>query len=448
MQAVVHIDAAIAGLQAMRSQLLAGVGQVAVADAMAERLDPGLGVRDAACEVALMVRRHDRTVEADISRAMDETEHWPATLRAWGDLRIHRGHVAVIAEVGAVLQDAEARAAFEEALLPHAEQLAPGRLRALAQRELEQHLGKPLQQRHRSARQRRGVWVRELDDGMSQLTAIVPTVLASGVHDRLTQMAKAAARAAAAAHRDAADLPIDADFPIDAEADRSSRPTFDQLRADLFCDLLLTGDPTDDALAGIQAKVSVVIPPEVLLEEACADDGVVLRTGEIAIARLATGAPVDPETARLLAARAATWIRLFTDPVKGQVLAVDTYTPSDALKRMLRARDQHCRWPGCGQPAVRCDVDHTKPWAARGKTEHGNLAHFCRRHHTLKGAQLSGGRRWKVHQPSPGVLVFTSPTGKTSVDEPPQVGPVFREPASETWGLPTGVAAPRGDQPF
>jgi hypothetical protein len=449
MRAVVEIDAAIASLQAMRTQLLSGIGHVAVDDAIEERLDPAVGLRDAACELGLRQRRSDRTVETELNAAMADTGRWPATVAAWGRAQIHRGHVGVIVEVGARIQDPAARAAFEAALLPHAEQTTPGRLRAIARRELEQHLAEPLVERHRSAREQRGVWVSDLDDGMSMLRALLPTALAHGIHDRLTQMAKASVRAhagppdRAADAADAAANGADAagEAPVGADGGRDPR-TFDQLRADHLADLLLTADPTDTGLHGIRAEVSVLIPAPVLTGH----DGEPVRGVEAAVARLANGAPIDPETTRILAERASSWARLFTDPLTGQVLAVDSYTPSSQLKRLLRARDQHCRWPGCGQRARRCDIDHTKPWAEGGKTCHDNLAHFCRRHHTVKGAQLSRARRWKVRQTSPGVLEFTSPAGEVYTDEPPQTGPVFREPRDAYWGDP-GVAT-AAQRPF
>lgn len=426
MRAVAGIDEAIASLQAMRVQLLAGIGGVAIDDAVAEGLDPGVGLRDAAAELALMERRSDRTLEAELNRAMVEREHWPATLRAWGDARIHRGHVAVIAEVGAPLQDPAARAAFEAALLPHAERVNPGRLRALARREVERHLEHPPAARHAEARSRRSVTVRDLDDGMSLLQALVPAVLAHGIHDRLTQMAKAA-----------------------PEDDGRS---FDQRRADALCDLLLTGEPTDVGLRGIRAEVSVIIPAQVLSGAVAGGaDGdaadTTPRPGQVAIARLASGTTIDPETALLLAVRATSWTRLLTDPLTGHVTAVDTYVPGAQLRKLLRARDQHCRWPGCNARASRCDLDHTIPWAAGGKTEEGNLAHLCRRHHTVKGAQLSRARRWKVRQLSPGVLEFVSPMGETYIDQPPPIGPVFREPDGY-WGVRRAADANVPSAPF
>ena len=42
------------------------------------------------------------------------------------------------------------------------------------------------------------------------------------------------------------------------------------------------------------------------------------------------------------------------------------YTPSAALADFVRCRDLTCRAPGCDEPAVHCDIDHTLPYADRG----------------------------------------------------------------------------------
>jgi hypothetical protein len=94
--------------------------------------------------------------------------------------------------------------------------------------------------------------------------------------------------------------------------------------------------------------------------------------------------------------------------------AVDRYRPSEELKRTLRARDQHCRFPGCRMPARRCDIDHTHDAARGGATALCNLACFCKRHHTLKHAT-----DWTVRQLGDGTLEWTSPTGRTYRDDPP-----------------------------
>ena len=67
-------------------------------------------------------------------------------------------------------------------------------------------------------------------------------------------------------------------------------------------------------------------------------------------------------------------------------------------------------------PAHRCDLDHSHDAALGGATCESNLAHVCRRHHTLKHATA-----WKVRQLAGGVLEWTSPTSRRYVDTPEPV---------------------------
>ncbi len=114
--------------------------------------------------------------------------------------------------------------------------------------------------------------------------------------------------------------------------------------------------------------------------------------------------------------------------------------------RLLRERDQRCRWPGCTGRAEHADLDHTIPWADGGTTTIDNLAHLCRRHHTLKGAVLAGGRRWAVRQLGHGVLEWTSPEGRVYVDQPEPAGPRFTESYMD-W-LWKGTIGPLPETPF
>ncbi|MDU0478451.1 DUF222 domain-containing protein [Staphylococcus chromogenes] len=47
----------------------------------------------------------------------------------------------------------------------------------------------------------------------------------------------------------------------------------------------------------------------------------------------------------------------------------------------LVARDLVCQYPGCDEPASRCDAHHVMPWNRGGRTTIGNLALMCRAHH-------------------------------------------------------------------
>ena len=139
-----------------------------------------------------------------------------------------------------------------------------------------------------------------------------------------------------------------------------------------------------------------------------------------------------------------------TSPVTGAVLCVDRYRPGPALDRFLAARDEHCRFPGCRRAVWRCDVDHTIGAAQGGATAHGNLAHLCRRHHVLKTVEA-----WTVEQASPGILVWTSPTGRRHTDRPEPVVRFVADPEilerrramREPW-LFTADDSPGGGPPF
>jgi hypothetical protein len=84
------------------------------------------------------------------------------------------------------------------------------------------------------------------------------------------------------------------------------------------------------------------------------------------------------------------------------------YQPSDSLRHLVKTRSPRCGYPGCRRPAWRCDDDHTIPHHKGGRTCECNLHPLCRHHHQVK--QAPG---WHVSQPEPGVLVWTTPSGRT-----------------------------------
>ncbi|KXC05406.1 HNH endonuclease [Microbacterium hominis] len=226
---------------------------------------------------------------------------------------------------------------------------------------------------------------------MSDVVATVPTVIADGILDRLTRQAT---------------VIVDAREPGDDDP-----RSVDQIRADVLSDLLLTATPALDptahgdgpgVLGGIRAQVQVVVPVLALLG---ADEGPVDLVGRT---------PVDAETERCLAANAPSLSRVLTDPIDGTVVAVDRYRTPWPQRRFLRARDQHCRFPGCRRAAIRCEIDHTVDAARGGPTALWNLAHLCQRHHSMK--QFTP---WAVRQRGRGVLEWTSPTGRVYREDAP-----------------------------
>jgi uncharacterized protein DUF222 len=92
---------------------------------------------------------------------------------------------------------------------------------------------------------------------------------------------------------------------------------------------------------------------------------------------------------------------------------VNAYEPSDRLRRLIQVRDQECTFPTCSRPALESDFEHAVPYDKGGETDACNAGARSRRCHQVK--QMPG---WTVTQPKPGWHVWTTPTGRTYVQEP------------------------------
>lgn len=243
----------------------------------------------------------------------------------------------------------------------------------------------------------RRVTVTPAGDGMAWISAYVRDVDAHRIYNRLTS-------AAAAARAD----------------DPDDQRNADERRADALVAQLL-GRPGSVPPAANPAaptpeptpspEISVVVSLATLL--GLADE----------LAEVPGLGPIDAATARELAADGR-WRLWVTDPATGRVVATGsrTYAPSAELARLIRARESHCRMPGCARRAEHCDLDHTVPYP-RGSTSERNLGPLCRTHHNLKthhGYQLAnhaaaGQQGW----------TWTCPSGLTHTDQPdpPLPGP-------------------------
>jgi hypothetical protein len=92
------------------------------------------------------------------------------------------------------------------------------------------------------------------------------------------------------------------------------------------------------------------------------------------------------------------------------------YRPSAALDRWARARDHHCRFPGCRRRVPRGgELDHDRPYP-HGPTSAGNLVGYCTSHH--RGKHQAPG--WQHALAADGTLTVTTPTGLTAVTFPPR----------------------------
>ncbi|MEV8024228.1 DUF222 domain-containing protein [Microbacterium sp. NPDC080220] len=441
----------LARAQVRELRMLATAGRLAeaqIAQRNARVQVHDMALRSISAEVGGVMRVTDRTVQRRIGEARTLVEGFPATVEAWEQGRIVRGHAIAILETGTTLP-AVMWAEFEQVAITRCERDTPNRVRG--ELEILAHRMHPrsFAERHEEAAAGRCVRIVPGRDGMSDVVATVPTVIAEGIHDRLTQQARAVIdtrdeRAAAyggagVAFGDAATGVDVGDGHGDSEdaatVVATDQRSIDQVRADVFADLLLAGTPalddTRDTAAGplgaIRARVQVLVPAATLTGQ---DDGPCDLTGR---------SPIDPATARTLAGGTGMWERLFHDPTTGVTVATDSYRVPSGMRRFLQARDQHCRFPGCRVAAIRCEVDHTHDHALGGRTELSNLAHLCQRHHSMK--QFTA---WRVRQLKGGVLEWTSPLGRTYREDAPTPAVAFTPAAPP----PPPPRAPAEPAPF
>lgn len=401
---LVGLERTISSLQAARDGVLAVGSRLAlqVADE-AEHPDFGdLTSRTVAAEMAAALRVSDRTVQARMTEAVWRVERFPLVWAAQGAGRISAAHARAICDAAEHLEDAADRDAYSAEMVPFAESESPNRVSRYGRRVAERFQSRSVDERHRDAREKRSVWVKDVGDGMSQLGLLGPAALVHGAFERLMQMAQSVQKSGSPEQAPAQDQ----DQEPAQEHEDGDRRTVAQLRADLALDLLLTGAPAghdtpDGLLAAIRGSVSVTVPVTTLMGRGATPAELDGRT------------PIDAASAKALAGAASGWDRILTHPITGALLAVDRYRPGSELKRHLRARDQRCRFPACGYAARDCDIDHHHDAARGGPTAARNLGHLCRRHHVLKHHSP-----WVVEVLGDGAYAWTSPTGRVYVDRP------------------------------
>lgn len=408
-------------------------------------------------ELGHLLRISSRTADTRVSEAADLASVMPRALAA-----VSAGAVEAwqASKLLAFLRDAgcddETIRVIDDYLSGRLATTDPSRLLALTRYALGRVRPDLLPERATQARERRALEKWEVEPGLCEITARMPTHQAAAIWSAATSLAREYLR-------------------------QSPELTLDQARLDAFVDLALanvtvkttvalgvpvvssayarTGeapvplrdphasapgddhpdwecgpgcDCSTDAKRGPLSKPSPVAEPSPVPEWAAHPDSNPTSSDATVAAHSPPGCDpnewrwwlsgvhlpgigyVPPDVVQSLITAFGTSISTAViDAARGTLLSYihNGYVPPVALKALAQARDGQCRFFGCSMAAARCDLDHAVPHAASttctehaGSTSGDNLASLCRRHHRAKQH-----RAWTYHlDPDTGVVWWTN----------------------------------------
>jgi hypothetical protein len=336
------------------------------------------GDRSLAKEVSLELRTSETVAANRVARGESLVRRMPLLLAAMEAGDIEGFPAGRIVEVAAMLDDAQARQIDAQL----AAKLARGRLQftdptslVKATRRLVNALDPDGQaERARKARAERKVVLIPGENATSTLAADLPAEVAASAYARIDAMARKI-------------------------RNRGDQRTLEQLRADMFADLLLGHDPGVSAPKGA-AMVFLHMPMDTALT--MSDSG----------CELSGYGPIPGAVAREIMTNPDSVLRtVLTDPASSTVrdLGRSRRNPSVFLRDFVAARDRECSGVGCHRPAQRCDWDHLSGWHDLGVTADHNGGAKCERCHYRKDEP-----GWTLtHDPGTGTSTITTPTGRT-----------------------------------
>jgi len=355
-----------------QAQVLAAMAAVAQHMGDAEFADDAALAWDAsATEIRAALRLTRRSAESALDLAIGVRRRLPRVWDALSQGRIDQRRAQTIAHATSHLDEQTARRVVD-AVIDDAPGLTTGQLAALLRRQCVEADPDSAQERYEEATEQRRVVAEASPDGTAHLLGmdLAPHRVAA-VTRRINRLARGL-----------------------NTADDSR--TIDQLRADVFLDLL--AGKHQSAKGGV---IDLQVDLETLI-------GLTETPGDLAgfgpvvadIARQAAAAQTDGE-----------WRFSITDPGTGLTIHNGTTRrrPTASQRRSVEARDRTCIFPGCRMPATQCDLDHRTPWSQVRSTSIAGLDPTCRYDHITVRHRIGWSR-----QPLPGGdHLWTSPLGHT-----------------------------------
>lgn len=349
-----------------------------------------------------------------------------STLMADGVIDL--GRVKAVAQEFEPLRDDPELPDLTARLVSRNAQLTPGKFRDKLRQTVAERLGAT--DDHLTQRARRRLWIRKERSGMSTLGAYLPAEDALLAWETLTSSAIRSHADAEAAEGPCQDR-TDGDEGYCAA--HGGTLTLDNQRADTFMDIIRVEhatlvDPTtgeiddqtpDPARHHRRNKRRDQAPVQVHLH---LNDSTLIGADDLP-GHLVGYGTIDADHARRISQN-ATVVRILTDPVTGEITALDTpsYRIPKKLRWAVQSRDGYCVFPTCDRVAHTGQIDHREPHPggrakrkldALGLTSYSTLQSLCTRHHRLK---THGG--WTVYDIGDGRLEWHSPDGRVYQRDP------------------------------
>ncbi|NNF09663.1 MAG: DUF222 domain-containing protein [Acidimicrobiia bacterium] len=336
--------------------------------------DPVLAAESTAAEIRVALTLTRRRADDQLHLALRLRRRLPAVWAALSAGRIDVARARVLVDDTEHLSIGLAQQVIAD-ILPDATGLTTGQLRARLRRLCIQVDPAEATDRYRAAISERRVITQPTPEGTAHLFAYdLPPDQVTAVTDRINRLARTLRQA-------------------------GEQRSMDQLRADVFIDLLLgTRHRTGGGVVDIRVDLATLAR-------------LVDHPGD-----LAGYGPVTADIARQITEHVGNqWRYTVSDPETGTIVdtGVTRRRPTTPDRRAVESRDTHCVFPGCRMPATNCDLDHTTPYGQGGTTTPTNLAPLCRHDHRIKHTG------WTYHPQEDGTYHWTSRLGATYQTKPP-----------------------------